>query len=58
MTTYELARQSLVSYYKAMITLAETDTAKAAYERELEALKTSQFGIAVVKELPTRKSSP
>ena len=46
--TFELARQSLVCYYRAMVQLAGTDEEKAVYSAELEKLEKVQFGYAFV----------
>ncbi len=44
MTTFEVARQSLVSYYEAMIQLSETEEEKNIFAAELKKLKNAQFG--------------
>lgn len=48
LTTFETARQSLVSYYEAMITLAETEDQKNTYSAELKKLENAEFGYATV----------
>ena len=48
LTTFETARQSLVSYYEAMVELAETDTQKKTYASELKKLEKVGFGYATV----------
>lgn len=48
LNTFETARQSLVSYYKAMITLAETKEQKDAYSAELKKLEKAEFGYVTV----------
>lgn len=48
LTTFETARQSLISYYEAMVELEETDSQKGVYSFELERLKKANFGYATV----------
>ena len=48
LTTFETARQSLVSYYEAMVTLAETKEQKNTYSEALKNLKNVKFGYAAV----------
>lgn len=48
LTTFETARQSLVSYYEAMVTLAETKEQKNTYSEVLKDLKKVKFGYATV----------
>lgn len=48
LTTFETARQSLISYYEAMVELAETDTQKKTYSSELKKLEKAEFGYATV----------
>lgn len=48
LTTFETARQSLISYYEAMAELAETDTQKKTYSSELKKLEKAEFGYATV----------
>lgn len=51
LTTFETARQSLISYYEAMTELAETDSQKQIYSLELKKLEAAEFGYATV-DLP------
>ena len=51
LTTFETARQSLISYYEAMIELAETGSQKQIYSLELKKLEAAEFGYATV-DLP------
>ena len=48
LTNFEIARQSLVSYYKAMVQLAETDAEKNLYSSELAKLEKAEFGYVTV----------
>lgn len=48
LTTFEIARQSLISYYEAMVELADLETEKDLYSYELAKLNASQFGQAFV----------
>lgn len=48
LTNFEIARQSLVSYYKAMVELAETDAEKNSYLFELDRLEKAEFGYVTV----------
>lgn len=48
LTTFETARQSLISYYEAMEQLAETDAQKKTFSLELKKLKEVKFGYATV----------
>lgn len=48
LTTFEIARQSLISYYEAMITLSETEEQKNTYSAELKKLEKVKFGYATV----------
>jgi len=48
LTTFETARQSLISYYEAMVELAETDSQKKTYSSELKKLEKAEFGYATV----------
>lgn len=48
LTTFETARQSLISYYEAMVELAETDSQKKNYSSELKKLENVEFGYATV----------
>lgn len=48
LTTFETARQSLISYYEAMVELAETDNQKKTYSSELKKLENVEFGYATV----------
>lgn len=48
LSTFELARQSLVSYYESMVQLTEDKTEKNTYEAELKKLKSAQFGYVTV----------
>lgn len=43
LTTFEIARQSLISYYGAMVTLAETQEEENTYATELTKLKNLNF---------------
>lgn len=45
---FEVARQSLISYYKAMVELAETDAEKNTYSYELNRLEKAEFGYVTV----------
>ena len=47
-STFETARQSLVSYYEAMITLADTKEQKNLYSTELQKLKNAELGYVTV----------
>lgn len=44
LTTFETARQSLISYYEAMVTLAETKEQEKIYSEELKKLEKATFG--------------
>lgn len=48
LTTFEIARQSLISYYEVMVELAETDAQKKNYSSELKRLENIEFGYATV----------
>ena len=48
MTTYELARQSMVTFYEAMLDLADTDAEKQVYEAELKKLEEAKAGSVTV----------
>lgn len=48
MTTYELARQSMVTFYEAMLDLADTDAEKRVYEAELKKLEEAKVGTVTV----------
>ena len=48
LTTFELARQSLIAYYEAMVELTEDDEQKNLYSGELKKLEAAEFGYAVV----------
>lgn len=48
LTTFEFARQSLISYYKAMVTLAESKEQQKVYSEELSRLENATFGYVTV----------
>ena len=48
LTNFEIARQSLVSYYESMVELAETDAEKNLYSIELAKLEKAKFGYVTV----------
>ena len=45
---FETARQSMISYYKALIELAETDAQKGEYASVLKKLEQAEFGYVTV----------
>ena len=45
---FETARQSMISYYKALIVLAETDAQKSEYASVLNKLEQAEFGYVTV----------
>ena len=51
LTTFETARQSLISYYKAMVELSKTDAEKNTYIAEMKRLENAEFGY-VTMSLP------
>lgn len=48
LTTFETARQSLISYYEAMVELADTDAQQNTYAAELKKLENAEFGYVTV----------
>lgn len=48
LSTFKIAKQSMILYCKAMIELAETDAQKEAYSSDLQKLEQAEFGYSAI----------